>query len=81
MSDSENHKNEMMFRFLLISMVRQREMAGEDRASIIRDLASRTHLDISGGKSRRVSIRSLYRWLKDFEKNGITGIETKPTSI
>ena len=77
MSGSDKKEKEIMFRFQLISMVRQREMTGESRVSIIKDIASTPHHDLTNGRLRKTSVRSLYRWLKAFEKNNLAGLAPK----
>lgn len=81
MSGNERRENEAMFRFQLVSLIRAREQMGEPRSKIVRELAGASHHDVCSNRVRKVSERSLYRYLKMFESQGVDGLqpqETKP---
>jgi transposase InsO family protein len=65
---------EALFRFAVLSQVLAKTGQGEDRADAVAAVAALKHADTSGSK-RKVSDRSIYRWLSAYEKGGIAGLE------
>jgi len=68
---------EALFRYRVVSEVVALRLGGEKRGRAVEIVASRDHLELSG-KRRRVSIRTLYRWLADFEADGPEGLLVSP---
>ncbi len=66
---------EALWRFLMVSEVLARQAAGEKRANVVAALADREHRHLDGRGSRRRSRATLYRYLADFERDGIAGLE------
>jgi len=64
---------EALFRYRLVSEVAARVLRGHDRAGVVRDLAALVHHDLTG-KLRRVSERTLYRWLARTREQGYAGL-------
>ena len=52
---------EALFRYTVVSQVRSAELAGQATSAAVRAVSLRVHQQ--GGVARRVSERSLYRWL------------------
>lgn len=65
-SSARKRKDEALFRHRLVSEVLSRELGGEVRAVIVRGVAGRDHAMVDGS-DRRVSIRTLYRWLEKYD--------------
>ena len=57
---------EALFRYRLVSEVRAGVLRGENQADAVCAVAGRDHPDFNGNL-RRVSERTLYRWLKKLE--------------
>lgn len=74
LSDEDSHT---LFRFHVVSAVLAREALGEVRAEAVVAVAREPHLDVDN-TLRRVSVRSLYRWLAAFERQGVAGLADKP---
>jgi len=68
------YSNEALFRYSLVSMVLTREQQAGKRSQAIRDVSKETHRDMEGNL-RKVSTRSLYRWLNRFEAEGFDGLQ------
>lgn len=68
-----------LFRFAVLSEVRVCVLRGQLLPDAVRQVASRVHLGPEG-RSRRVSTRSIYRWLAAFRTSGLDGLEPKPRS-
>jgi len=68
-----------LFRFQVVSAVRTEQMGGCSRARAIARVARRTHPTLDG-QSRKVSVRTLYRWVGAFERGGrdIAALESEP---
>jgi len=71
--DTETPSPEALFRYRLVSEVAARVLRGEDRAGVVHDLIAQDHHDLTG-KLRRVSERTLYRWLARYREQGYTGL-------
>jgi hypothetical protein len=65
---------EALFRYRLVSVVQAAVDRGQKLSDAVADTASRSHFDLDG-TSRRVSRRSLYRWLAAYAQLGFKGIE------
>lgn len=62
-----------LFRFQVVCRVLARERTGLVRAEAVRATAAEDHVHGDGGL-RRISERSVYRWLKAFDKKGFAGL-------
>jgi transposase InsO family protein len=74
MSEAHHPSSEALFRFSIVSLVLGRMRAGEERSLAVRAVAAREHLGFDGS-SRRVSERTLYRWLSSHGEAGLEGLE------
>lgn len=63
-----------LFRFAVLSPVLARLRLGEPPAIVIDDQARRLHADFVGSL-RRVSPRTIYRWLAAYRDRGVAGLE------
>jgi putative transposase len=68
---------EALLRYQVVSLVRARLLAGVTRAEAVKEVAALGHAT-AGGDLRRVSERSVYRWLSTYEREGVEGLEEKP---
>lgn len=68
-SRTKRRQEEALFRHQIISLVLAHELSGKVRAEAVRDVAADYHFK-SDGEPRRVSIRTLYRWLGAFGADG-----------
>ncbi len=62
-----------LFRYQAISQVLLRESWGEDRAEAVRKVAGQALVG-ADGEQRRVSARSLYRWLAAYQQGGFEAL-------
>lgn len=64
---SRNHfsSREALFRYQVLSKVLSRVMGGENSSSAVEVVAAERHADFDGS-ARRVSARTIYRWLEAF---------------
>lgn len=67
---------EALFRYQVVSLVRARLLGGGRRADAVREVAALDHA-LPGGRLRRVSVRSVYRWLASYESGGFVALEDK----
>lgn len=67
-----------LFRYQVVSALRGLLLGGVGRMEAIEQVATMEHWD--GTSSRRLSPRTLRRWLKAFETNGLAGLEPKSRS-
>ena len=74
-----DHTSRALFRFSIVSQVIARMHRGEQRAQAVHTVAAQRHEHFDGAP-RRVSPRSIYRWLEAYEKLGTSGLEPIPTS-
>jgi transposase InsO family protein len=68
--------HDALLRFHVVSIVRARLLAGEDRAAAVAFAVDMEHATPSG-ELRRVSARSLYRWLSLYERGGASALEDR----
>lgn len=68
---------EALFRYQVVSQVLSRQAAGEVLSIAVKTTADMEHV-CPEGKERKVSKRSVYRWLKVFQANGFEGLLPKP---
>jgi len=66
-----------LFRYLVISSVLGYELKGWSRPQAVEAAAMVTHYHQASG-GRRVSERSIYRWLKAYQTDGLTGLAPMP---
>jgi putative transposase len=64
---------EVCFRYRVVAAVRALELGGTRRQAAVRAVASSEHVD-EDGQVRRVSERTLYRWLAAYDKQGLVGL-------
>jgi len=76
MSEQHQPSSEALFRFSILSRVLVRMRAGEQRADAVRAVAACEHFGFDG-RARRVSDRTLYRWLAAHGETGIDGLERR----
>lgn len=67
---------EALFRYRVVAAVLARVAAGGVRAEAVREAAAQLHLGIDG-TLRRVSTRSVYRWLRAWDREGAAGLEPR----
>ena len=65
-----------LFRFAVLSPVLTRMQLGDRPFEAIEEQAGRMHLDFAGSL-RRVSSRSLYRWLAAYQRGGFAALEPR----
>jgi transposase InsO family protein len=65
-SMERKREEEALIRYRLVSEVLSREFAGAVRAEAVKAVADRDHMD-RDGRRRRVSVRTLYRWLARYD--------------
>ncbi len=63
-----------LFRYRVISEVLTTEVRGVVRREAVRQVAERVHLGLDH-TPRKVSLRSVYRWLAAYEGHGVAGLE------
>lgn len=80
MTDQHNHSSEALFRFFVVSKVVARMRGDEPKPDAIRAVAADSHTFFDGS-ARRLSERSIYRWLAAHDKYGISGLEPKQRYI
>ena len=69
--------SEALFRYLVVSQVLSYMHQGYSRSRAIREVASRNQFTLEG-KGRRVSERTLHRWMKAFLADRKMGLEPSP---
>ena len=79
MGEITNHSRQALFRFAIVSQVLACPGTGEELAETIRAVAAREHVSFDGS-SRRISQRSIYRWLAAYRARGITGLDPQRRS-
>lgn len=65
--------DEALFRYQVLSQIFVRENNGEPRSKAVKAVAALEHLAVDK-KLRKISPRSIYRWLSAFEAHGFTGL-------
>lgn len=68
--------NETLFRYLVLSELLARERQGATRSAACAAIAGEKQMDPQGNQ-RSVSVRTLYRWLNRYDKDGFIGIQPK----
>jgi len=76
MADHPEQSSEALFRYVIVSEALVRSARGEPRADVLRSIAERKHTFFDGSP-RRVSERSMYRWLAAFGEHGFGGLEPR----
>jgi len=66
-----------LFRYAVVSQVRALELGGQARSAAVRDVSRRLRYQ-PDGVARRISERTLYRWLALFEEKGLAGLDPVP---
>ncbi|HNN95204.1 DDE-type integrase/transposase/recombinase [Haliangium sp. UPWRP_2] len=66
---------EALYRFQVVSAVLTRVLGGEKRAGAVHAIAKHPPCPLSGCGSRRLSVRSVYRWLQAYEEKGVGGLQ------
>lgn len=79
MSDPTKYSGPSLFRFTVVSQVVARMHGGEPLAEAVRAVARIGHVRFDS-TSRRVSERSIRRWLTAYRAEGMRGLEPKPRS-
>ena len=74
MSKTPRYSAGALFRYSVVSQVVARTVAGTSRAEAIEAACMHTHFT-PDGRPKRVSPRSLYRWMVAFDADGIRGLE------
>lgn len=65
--------DDTLFRYLLVSQVLSRLQRGERKEEAVHAVAATVHLH-PDGSTRRVSVRTLYRWLATYAEGGIAAL-------
>jgi len=68
---------EALFRYTVVSQVRSLELAGRVSTEAVREVSQRLHYQLNG-VARRLSERTVYRWLAAYEEHGVSGLEPTP---
>jgi len=68
---------EVCFRYRIVSAVRALQLGGTGRAAAVRLVAQGVHVDEAGHR-RRVSERTLYRWLAAHADQRLAGLQRRP---
>ena len=71
---------EALFRYQVISLVLCHEMMGSVRPDAVNHAVSANYEDLNGVR-RTVSQRSVYRWLKAYEQQGMEGLASKRNKL
>lgn len=69
--------SEALFRFTVVSQVINLRTTDCRLATLVREVAGRLHYQING-MARRVSERTIYRWLAVYDAEGLPGLEPVP---
>jgi putative transposase len=67
---------EVCFRYRVVAAVRALELGGSRRQAAVRQVAQSAHID-EHGQVRRVSERTLYRWLAAYATHELAGLQRK----
>lgn len=68
---------EALFRFTVVSQVINLKKADHPVTEVVRDVAKKLHYQLNG-TARRVSDRTIFRWLASYEAEGLAGLEPVP---
>ena len=71
---------EALFRYQVVSQVRALVAGGRKASRAMRAVAASVHVDFKG-ESRRVSLRSVQRWLASYQQSGIAGLEPAARNV
>lgn len=66
---------EALFRYQIVSAVKARELSGQGTDAAVREVAAQHHLTLVG-EQKTCAVRSIYRWLAELDRDGLSGIET-----
>jgi hypothetical protein len=66
-----------LLRYLAVSQLQARVLRGSSKAEAIREVMALPHCDLSG-RPRKLTERTLYRWLEAYQRHGLAGLETSP---
>lgn len=66
---------EALFRYQIVAAVKARELAGLGIDAAVREVAALPQLTLAG-EQKTAAVRSIYRWLAEFSRDGPSGIET-----
>jgi len=66
------------FRYQVVSQILTRIRGGETQREAVLAVAALEHYFPGDDRSRRVSERAIYLWLRRFRKQGLAGLETSP---
>jgi putative transposase len=66
-----------LFRYQVVCQVRTNVLAGHPLARAVREASARVHEELDGER-RRISTRTLYRWLRAYETAGVGALEPAP---
>lgn len=69
--------DEVLYRFSVISQILTLVKSGTPRPQAIEQVALRPHFD-TDGQRRSITVRTLYRWLHDFDAEGSAGLVNAP---
>ena len=64
-------------RYLVVSQVCAAVAAGMPKTRAVEEVAGRVHLG-HGNTPRRYGVRSIWRWLKQWETEGLDGLGSEP---
>ncbi len=67
---------EALFRYQVVSQVLSRVLSGQPRVQAVRAVAGMRHR-LFDGAVRRVSVRTVYRWLRSHESEGLSALENR----
>lgn len=70
-------EDEAIIRYLVVCQVRAAIAAGVARTRAVEEVAGRRHLD-RGSRPRRYGARTIWRWLKQWEADGLPGLASQP---
>jgi len=68
-----------LFRFHVVSQVRARVLAGEELGTAVAEVVATSH-PTAAGELRRVSARTVYRWVAAHEQRGASALADQPRS-
>ncbi len=68
---------EALFRYQVVSLVQSKLVGGAELVGAVEEAAELEHPLLTGAGTRKVSARSIYRWLEAFNDQGIAGLENR----
>lgn len=66
--------SEALYRFQVVSAVRARVLSGDLLAPVVHAIAKHPPVALVGSAARRLSVRSVYRWLQGYQEKGMAGL-------